>query len=460
MSDRSHVGRPPGTRAAARQIADRFWHITVLAVLLAALGVAGCRSEDPQAAAHREARVLAQGERSSMPGVSLIGIDGATWKVIDPLLARGELPNLARLIERGVRMPLRSQAPLLSPPVWTTIATGVARRFHGISNFTRDGRLISSLDRRVPALWSLASSFDKRAAVVGWWATYPAEAIQGAVISERALKTRERSLRELFVNVDIHEADVSRLVYPPSAFELLRPLLERAPAAEKGGDGLPAVDEVMTEDAAIAHALLALRKEMGPFDLEMILMRGVDVVSHFYWKFHEPSSPTFAAADRPPAKDVALLGSTINDYYVFVDGLLGELVDDDPNRITIVLSDHGFEAKARSDGLVSGDHKSEAALDGILVAAGGPLRQGARLEPASIFDVAPTVLYLLGLPVAKYMEGAVIGAAVEPAWLGAHPMRQVNEYEGPPVLVAGEENTESSADEAVLEQLRALGYLE
>lgn len=428
----------------------------LLAALCALLAASGCESERPS-----RSSVAERGAASHGVPVSLIGVDGATWTVIDPLLAAGKMPNLAALIERGVRLPLRSQAPLLSPPVWMTIATGVARRHHGIRNFTKpDGRLISSLDRKVPSLWTLASNFDKQTAVIGWWATYPAEAVRGAMVTERALKTRERSLRELFQKQEIQRADAARLVYPARVFDLLRPLLDQAPEARTDGSALPAVDEVRAEDTAIARMLLALREEMGPFDLEMILMRGVDVVSHFYWKFHEPDSPSYSPAERPPAKDVEVLGQTINDYYVFVDGLLGEIVAADPNRVTIVLSDHGFEAKERSDGLVSGDHKSDAALDGILVAAGGPVRRAAKVETASIFDVAPTVLHLLGLPVADSMEGAFIAGVVEPAWLAAHPVRQVDSYPGPALLVAGDEDTESSADDAVLEQLRSLGYLE
>jgi len=57
--------------------------------------------------------------------VTVVGVDGAAWRVIDPLLARGELPNLARLVAGGIRGPLRSQLPLISPPVWTSVASGL-----------------------------------------------------------------------------------------------------------------------------------------------------------------------------------------------------------------------------------------------------------------------------------------------------------------------------------------------
>lgn len=451
--------RPPAPQPGFANGLRARCSVWMIVVLVTSFALCSCRSADQESS------------NVSPLTVSVIGIDGATWKVIDPLLARGKVPNLARLIERGVRTPLHSQAPLLSPAVWTTLATGVSRKVHGIRNFTKHGRLISSLDRQVPSLWSIASSSGKRAAVIGWWGTYPAEEIHGAIISERALKIREQSLHDLFSDIGIHQPDDKLLVSPPSALAMMRPLLDRVPTTPKGSPGYRfAIDDMTTEDTAVAQGLLELRKKMGPFDLEMILMRGVDVISHFYWKFHEPDSPAYTEEERPRPREVKQFGSVIDDYYSFVDGLVGDVVSPEPNHVTIILSDHGFEAGSRPQrgggSLVSGKHESSAAMDGILIAAGGPFRTGATLEKASILDITPTVLYLLGQPVAKYMEGTVLTSAIRPDWLDSHPVRKTERYPGPPVLLAGmeagkgEENTGSSVDDAVLEQLRALGYIE
>jgi len=122
--------------------------------------------------------------------VTIIGIDGATWRVANRLLQSGALPHFQALIESGVRGDLRSEAPLYSPPIWTTMVTGVSRKQHGIRHFrVGNARLVSARDRRVPALWTLASRHGLRSAVIGWWATYPAESIDGLVVSECEIKT-------------------------------------------------------------------------------------------------------------------------------------------------------------------------------------------------------------------------------------------------------------------------------
>ncbi|HXU11606.1 MAG TPA: alkaline phosphatase family protein, partial [Candidatus Binatia bacterium] len=92
--------------------------------------------------------------------VLLLGLDGADWGTIDPLLSAGRLPNLARLIENGARGPLRSYDPMISPLLWTTMVTGVGPDAHGVADFQAldpaTGRRvpISSRFRRVKALWN------------------------------------------------------------------------------------------------------------------------------------------------------------------------------------------------------------------------------------------------------------------------------------------------------------------
>ena len=65
----------------------------------------------------------------------ILGIDGADWKIIDPLLQEGCLPNFSKLIEKKYRLPLPSIYPHLTPPVWTSIFTGVNPGKHGIHDF-------------------------------------------------------------------------------------------------------------------------------------------------------------------------------------------------------------------------------------------------------------------------------------------------------------------------------------
>ncbi|MGB5036525.1 MAG: alkaline phosphatase family protein, partial [Blastocatellia bacterium] len=73
----------------------------------------------------------------STPRVVIVGLDGASLELLNPWISEGLLPNLARLIERGVSGGLESVIPPLTPPAWTTAVTGVPPADHGVLNFAR-----------------------------------------------------------------------------------------------------------------------------------------------------------------------------------------------------------------------------------------------------------------------------------------------------------------------------------
>jgi predicted AlkP superfamily phosphohydrolase/phosphomutase len=300
-------------------------------------------------------------------------------------------------------------------------------------------------------------------ATIGWWATYPAEHVNGVMISERALKTRESDIRNLFRG-NLAPSNVGELTYPPETLELVAPYLFDAPHHDDADEKGKTLGAMRVEDAAVTRVLLALRARPEPFDLEMVLLRGVDPVSHFFWKYYEPQATAYRKVDRPRPEDVARFGDVVPNHYRFVDDLLGDLVADDPSRVFVVLSDHGFEAghqRFHSGAVLSGTHKSAAAQDGVLVLAGGPIRRGVTLDEPRIEDIAPTVLRLLGLEIARNLAGRVLDDAIEPAWLTSNPIAWVDAYVGPPAdLPTGAASHDSSVDERLREELRALGYIE
>jgi predicted AlkP superfamily phosphohydrolase/phosphomutase len=115
----------------------------------------------------------------------VIALDGATWDRIDPLIARGRLPHLAKLCQEGARGALTS-IDGVSPTLFTTIATGKTPEQHGILRFVKEGNEpFTSADRKVRALWNVVSERGGTANVVGWFTTWPAEEVNGAFISDR-----------------------------------------------------------------------------------------------------------------------------------------------------------------------------------------------------------------------------------------------------------------------------------
>ena len=119
----------------------------------------------------------------------LVGWDAADWKVIHPLVDAGHMPNLTRLIERGVMGNLATLQPMLSPMLWTSIATGKRPYKHGVHGFsevapdTGDVRPISTLSRTTKAVWNILHQQGKTCHVVGWWPSHPAEPLRGAMVS-------------------------------------------------------------------------------------------------------------------------------------------------------------------------------------------------------------------------------------------------------------------------------------
>src|SRR4051812_10309682 len=125
---------------------------------------------------------------SSRPRVLLLGWDAADWKIITPLLERGEMPFLAQVVREGVMGNIATLTPALSPLLWTSIATGKRADKHGILGFAEpraDGlglQVASSNSRRSAALWNILAAHRRKSAFVHWFATHPTEPVPGAVI--------------------------------------------------------------------------------------------------------------------------------------------------------------------------------------------------------------------------------------------------------------------------------------
>src|SRR4029453_9187358 len=119
--------------------------------------------------------------RASHGRVIVLGLDGMDPDTVDLMLSEGQLPNFARLRREGAYGRLASSAPMLSPILWTTIATGKLPVDHRITHFVATNPKtgaevpVTSQMRRVKALWNVLSEHERRVAVVGWWATWPAE---------------------------------------------------------------------------------------------------------------------------------------------------------------------------------------------------------------------------------------------------------------------------------------------
>jgi arylsulfatase A-like enzyme len=448
------------------------------AVVLAALLLApmGCRTTPtavPAAAARNQTRVM------------LIGLDGATWDLIDALIKQGKLPNLARLVGEGTRARLTSTSvmQLKSPLIWTTIATGKRWQEHGIEGFDVDGRPVASNMRRTKALWNILSEHGRTVGTIAYLVTWPTEQVNGFMISERAYyegdlqgatypehvldgygqfwawkpDSEENAQRmKRFMDFDFDRAYYEPIKHDPARVARLLEAYRRDPARHVKFMSHFLVDNRLNfyfpkdeSVARLAEHFLTTR----PVDFFAVYLQGIDIVSHGFWKFMLPQG-----FDVTP-REIARFGEVIPRYYEYIDEKVGQIVRHaDEHTVIIICSDHGFTSWHADAGekywYLSGNHTRE----GMLLMAGPQIRRGATLPDASVYDLAPTVLYLMGLPGGADMDGQVLAAAIAPAYLVRHPIRFISTYEGNGTR-GDEHPLESPVDADEMERLRALGYV-
>ncbi len=283
--------------------------------------------------------------------VLVIALDGATWRLIDPLIAEGRLPNLAKLRDAGASGPLESIEPTLSPVVFTTIATGRKPEDHGILRFVRKDRQgheisFTNSDRRARALWNILDDLGARSTVVGWFTSWPADIVKGSFISDRnegplAGGQSPESLSEMLERTSRAWPE-GRAVSESARF--LGPEFDAARFPEEDRRSWKSIEESLDHYYRVDSLRLEWAESLmhaGQTDLTAVFFKGTDPVSHIAWVYMDPAS--LKGVFDPPPEAVARLGPVIPRYYEWVDDAIGRLVAAaDPATDIVVLSDHGF----------------------------------------------------------------------------------------------------------------------
>jgi hypothetical protein len=439
------------------------------------LPLAGCGDGSPD---RREpaSEIQSPATRSEAPvsRVILLGIDGLSWNVLTPLVESGRVPNLARFLARGASGELYTTIPTYSPIIWATIATGKTRDEHGIGGFAQRSAdapqpvPLTSVDRRVKTVWNILGDAGKRVAVVGWWTTRPAEPVSGVLVSDRMLYNRFN----LLLGYAGFGRDLPQQTWPrglagnlsdlaivdehiaTEMFERFLPLATEKHLEPNLHDPYYELFLIYARDVAYRKMLDRVRAT-ETFDFVAFYLNGVDIASHYFWKYRfpeewkEPIDPTL----------VRVNGEVIDRYMIYLDGTIGALLDEaDEDTVVIVVSDHGFATGERPDSPnISGIHYDRAP-PGVVAIAGGHVQPGSTIEGSSIFDITPTVLHLLGRPVASDMSGAVLPAAVGGgANLATRPVQRIATYEDGQ---ARRKPVATDYDDAIMRRLGALGYLD
>ena len=419
--------------------------------------------------------VVATGPRLAEK-VLVFALDGATWALMDPWMESGRLPNFARLVAEGTRADLGTLEPTVSPAIWTTIATGKLPSEHGITGFIGvPGLDMTTLPntamRRVKAFWNVLPDQGVTVGVLGWWVTWPAEAVgEGSyIVSDRVPYTRMEAAidRETLTLEDTYPSDLIETLVPlverPDAIapDVVQRFLSMGPeemeryVVGQGYEmGKPLVEfkYAYQSDRSTMKMALTLAEER-PVDVLSVYLTGIDTVSHLFWHF------TFPEGYDVPQPMVDLFGEVIPRYYEVVDRYLGDLLRElGPETAVVVVSDHGFASTGELPW--SGGHVGlpGGPPPGVLLLAGPPFASGRRLDGVHVLDVLPTLLHLVGLPPAKDMPGKVVTEAFRsPGDL----LPRLPSYEGVGTpRRAGDLPRDPDGDAARLERLRSLGYLD
>lgn len=248
----------------------------------------------------------------------VIGLDGATFDLIEPWIDKGELPNLSELSKESARGKLLSTIPPLSPPAWASFATGCNPGKHGIFDFyikacrTYEKAPVSSRTVASETLWKILERNGKKIGLLNVPLTYPPTEIKGFMVSGLGAPSFE-----------------SEFTYPSNLKDELKKVI---------GDYVIDVEYDLHQKIDVdefskdLEKMIEFRKraciflmEKYSWDFFMVVFVGIDRIQHLGW---EKNSNEFKAILKIHKK---------------IDEAIGEILSKlDENTIVVILSDHGF----------------------------------------------------------------------------------------------------------------------
>lgn len=402
-------------------------------------------------------------EHSPSPKVLQLHWAGADWRLIQPLIDEGKLPQLESVIENGCMGNLMSLSPSNSLLVTTSLSTGCLGDKHGILAYATVEseqeriRPVDSRDLSTSPLWQMVNNAGKKAISVGWPASYPATVFDNIVISDafsRAqganfeqwpLKTHsmsDSSLESIMTDLRLHPSEISP--------EQILPFIPDAKNIDQETDErLPLLVESLSRASSI-HGAGTWLAENKPWQLLSIHFDFIEVISQHFLQYQAPKMAHISDVD------FQLYQQVVTSAYQFMDALLGRYIALIPPETTVMIcSNHGF----LSDQVRKVPNKNIANPSenfrefGMFICAGPNVLKDQLIFGASILDITPTVLQLLDLPVAKHLPGRPLAKIYDKP-----PKIFEEEY---PSFIGNEKLIDSNyvPEYALLNEWQTLGYI-
>lgn len=274
---------------------------------------------------------MKNGSQTHQPKVLIIGLDGATFELVAPWVAAGQLPTFKRLMQAGTRAHLESTIPPITPPAWTSFMTGMNPGKHGVFNFTEyhptdhSIRYANASNRRVPTLWHLLSSMGSSVGIINVPMTYPPEEVHGFCIS--GLDTPDKDSEFVYPKALRKEIEhtVGEIYLDPRHLGYMT-------TDDRRDKILEALVRIENRRTQIAAYLI----KKYPVDVMTLVYTATDTVQHFFWNYLDPNHPSYdpVGADK--------YGEAILNIYRAIDADMAILLDAVPEDCAvIVVSDHG-----------------------------------------------------------------------------------------------------------------------
>ena len=382
-----------------------------------------------------EARSLDIATDFTLPGrgsrVNVIAIDGGSLDFIVRATAEGRLPNFGRVLDSGAVMRLATIHPTSAEAVWAAALTGKLPLKNGVRSagiyhlatrgdalqllpaycvayqLVRFGFLVdephTSATLRTRALWSILSTHGFSVGAVGWPLTQPAPAVRGYVVSDTYLRlagTPSGIVDSPAVYPAEAQEDVAR------AIENLSP--ETAPVVPAS---IAPLDDRRESAGRADRTYDRIARELGELRQPQVTLtryQSLDTIGHYFLRYAMPSEFGDAQDDEHRA-----LSTVLEQHYKLIDDAIGRTIASlGPDDVMLVVSGFGMEPmglwkrlveRAIGDPDMNGTH--DAAPDGFMMAYGAPVARGRLPTRASVVDVTPTILYFLGLPIGRDMDG-------------------------------------------------------
>jgi hypothetical protein len=391
--------------------------------------------------------------------VFVIAIDGVDQATLERMRVAGRIPAVSRVLDGSVALlpPIDDRDPAR---LWTTIATGQLPERHGIRALESrrvaglEGRLrtdspgwallagatdvvrltqpaiASGRERLIPTFWEVAARTGFRTAVVHWWATWPADAESGIVLSDRAILRLE------------HPGALDAEIAPSSLYDSLRQTWpERRSRAAARAAALSTADlsadiaGVLRRSAELDASIVGLAQatDLASLDLLAVYLPGLDIAQSTLLGAASSGLAASAAAERIAA---------LERYYVFLDGLVADLLAATPiqHRLDVLLMEPG---------------RVGSPVPGSFAMAGASVSRIRRSATRTV--IAPTVLHALGVPVALDMAGLAVADMFDQAFNHVRPVRTVPTYGSRGPLTRTQ--TGQALDREMIERMRSLGYV-